>query len=364
MKIPFIEFEYEYETNKKELSNLLENHIVNGDFIGGKNVEIFEQNLCKFLNVKYCVSVGNGTDALMVALAALDLEKKEVIVPSFSFFATSEAVVQVGLEPIFVDINRKDCNIDVNKIEEKINENTGAILPVHLFGNPAEMKKIKELAEKYDLKIVEDVAQSFGTNYCGEKLGTLGDAGCFSFFPTKTLGAYGDGGAIVTNDENIYRKSKMIKNHGAETKYLNEVFGYNSRLDSIQASILNLKLRNIDFWINQRISAGKHYDESFSSIKGIELLDNSNSTFNYYSLLIKDGKRDDFKQYLDTKGISSAIYYPRTLPSLPAHGIDESFPVAEKASEEIISIPIWPNIKQKQLEYVTKTIKEYFDYKN
>ena len=360
MKVPFIEFDYELEANKKEFSNLLEDHILNGDFIGGSNVAAFEQNLSEYLNVEYCVSVGNGTDALMIALASLNLEKKEVIVPSFSFFATSEAIVQVGLEPVFVDIDLKDCNIDVNKIEEKINENTGAILPVHLFGNSAEMKKIKEIADKYNLKIIEDVAQSFGTKYFNEPLGTIGDAGCFSFFPTKTLGAYGDGGAIVTNNEEIYKKCKMIKNHGAETKYLNEVFGYNSRLDSIQASILNLKLAKIDLWIDKRITAGKYYDKKLSSIKGIELLDNSYSTYNYYSLFIKEGRRDEFNNYLGEKGVSSAIYYPRTLPSLPAHGIKEKFSQAEKACEEIISFPIWPNIKQAQLDYICKVTQDFF----
>ena len=361
MKVPFIEFDYELDTNKKELSNLLEKHILNGDFIGGKNVEAFEQNLSEYLNVKYCISVGNGTDALMIALSALNLERKEVIVPAFSFFATSEAIVQVGLEPVFVDIDLKDCNIDVNKIEEKINKNTGAILPVHLFGNSAEMKKIKDLADKYNLKIVEDVAQSFGTKYFNKSLGTIGDAGCFSFFPTKTLGAYGDGGAIVTNDDEIYKKSLMIRNHGAKTKYFNEVFGYNSRLDSIQASILNLKLAKIDLWIDKRINAGKYYDKKLTEIKGIELLDNSNSTYNYYSLFIKEGRRDDFNKHLSDKDVSSAIYYPRTLPSLPAHGIKEKFSQAEKACEEIISIPIWPNIKQSQLDYVCEVIQNFFN---
>lgn len=361
MKVPFIEFDYELETNKKELSNLLEKHILNGDFIGGKNVETFEQNLSEYLNIKYCISVGNGTDALMIALSALNLERKEVIVPSFSFFATSEAIVQVGLEPVFVDIDLKDCNIDVNKIEEKINKNTGAILPVHLFGNSAEMKKIKDLADKYNLKIVEDVAQSFGTKYFNKSLGTIGDAGCFSFFPTKTLGAYGDGGAIVTNDDEIYKKSLMIRNHGAKTKYFNEVFGYNSRLDSIQASILNLKLAKIDLWIDKRINAGKYYDKKLTEIKGLELLDNSNSTYNYYSLFIKEGRRDDFNKHLSDKDVSSAIYYPRTLPSLPAHGIKEKFSQAEKACEEIISIPIWPNIKQSQLDYVCEVIQDFFN---
>ena len=216
----------------------------------------------------------------------------------FLFFATSEAIVQAGLIPIFVDIDSSNCNIDVDKIEDKITPNTGAILPVHLFGNPASMKKILEIAKNYDIKVVEDVAQAFGSELDQKKLGTIGDLGCFSFFPTKTLGAYGDGGAVCTNSDIYAERVKMYKNHGAKTKYFNEVFGYNSRLDSIQASILKLKLQKIDKWIGNRIDAGKYYDTHLNGTEDLVLLNNENSTFNYYSILITQGKKGFVKRFL------------------------------------------------------------------
>tara|TARA_B100001287_G_C22671190_1_gene525342 strand:+ start:1087 stop:2178 length:1092 start_codon:yes stop_codon:yes gene_type:complete len=361
MKVPFIDFDYELDSLKPNFESLFIEHIEKGEFIGGESVNVFEENLRNYLNVEHVITVGNGTDALLISLLSLNLQKKEVIVPSFSFFATSEAIVQAGLIPIFVDIDRTNCNIDVTRIEEKITPNTGAILPVHLFGNSANMNEILKLAKKYDLKIVEDVAQAFGSNYENKKLGTIGDVGCFSFFPTKTLGAYGDAGAIATNNSRFAEQARMYKNHGAKTKYFNEVFGYNSRLDSIQASVLDLKLKNIDNWIEKRIASGKFYDNSFKNQNGLSLLNNKNSTFNYYSVLVSNSKRDLLKEYLSSKEIAVAIYYPKTLPSLPAHSIEESFPVAEKVCNEILSLPLWPGIKEDQLDYVVKSIIEFFN---
>lgn len=360
MQVPIINFEYEYKQFEDEYKTLLRDHILNGQFIGGNSVKNFENNLKNYLGVKYVVTVGNGTDALKIALESLELERKEVIVPAFSFFATSEAIVQANLKPVFIDVNIKDCNIDVEKIEEKINKDTGAILPVHLFGNSSNMEKIIGIAKNYKLKIIEDVAQSFGTEFENKKLGTLGDAGCYSFFPTKTLGAYGDGGAIATNNSKIFERANMLKNHGTKKKYFNEVFGHNSRLDSIQASVLNFKLSIIDQWIQKRIEIGKFYDESFKNIENLVTLENKNSTFNYYSILIKNNKRDLLQQFLESKQISTSIYYPTTLPSLPAHNIKEKFTVAEQITKEIISLPIWPGISNDQLEYVVKSVKEFY----
>ncbi len=360
MKVPFINFDYEMEALGSKYEGLFLDHIHRGEFIGGDSVTSFENSLSNYLGTKNIISVGNGTDALIIGLLSLKLKKREVIVPSFSFFATSEAIVQAGLVPVFVDIDYKDCNIDVSKIESKITENTGAILPVHLFGNSSDMNTIISIAEKYDLMILEDVAQSFGTKYEDKHLGTLGDIGCFSFFPTKTLGAYGDGGAIATDNDEIAEYARMLKNHGSKQKYINEVFGFNSRLDSIQASVLNLKLNHIDTWIEKRILAGKYYDEKLSNLENLKLIDNSNSTYNYYSIYILENKRDHFKNYLDEKNIANAIYYPKTLPSLPAHNSSEKFPVSEKICDEIISLPIWPGISDDELAYVTDSIIKYF----
>jgi len=361
VKVPFIDFSYELEEFENNFSHLLNDHLKKGEFIGGESVKNFEDKLQEYLGVNHVVTVGNGTDALLIALLSLGLKNKEVIVPAFSFFATSEAVVQAGLKPVFVDIEYDNCNIDVSKIEQKITAETGAILPVHLFGNSADMKAIQELSSSYNLKIVEDVAQSFGTKYKNKQLGTIGDFGCFSFFPTKTLGAYGDGGAIATNDSELAETARMYKNHGSKIKYFNEVFGYNSRLDSIQASILSLKLEKIDLWIKKRIEAGKYYDNELKEVEEIALLNNENSSYNYYSLFVKNNQRDSLRDFLSSKNISTAIYYPKTLPSLPAHNESSyDFPIAENICKEIVSLPIWPGIEKKQLIYVIESIKEFF----
>ncbi len=360
MKVPFIDFTFELEGNEKAYSDLLLDHISNGEFIGGKAVKEFEDKLSKFLNIENVISVGNGTDALIIALESLNLEKKEVIVPAFSFFATSEAIVQAGLIPKFIDVSLQDCNINIKEIEKNISKKTGAILPVHLFGKSCDMTPILSIAEENDLKIVEDTAQSFGTMYEQKYLGTIGDVGCFSFFPTKTLGAYGDGGAIVTNDKKIAERARMLKNHGASKKYFNEVIGYNSRLDSIQASFLDMKLKKINELITLRKDAGIFYNKMLEDNENITIVNNHESTFNYYSIIINQGSRDELQTYLTEEGISTSVYYPKTLPSLPAHNIQESFPNAEYISTKIISLPIFPSISESQQIYVVEKLNNYF----
>ncbi len=360
MKVPFIDFSSELEGNEDDYSELLFKHLRNGEFIGGNAVSEFEENLSKYLITENVISVGNGTDALIIALESLELENKEVIVPAFSFFATSEAIVQAGLIPKFIDVSIEDCNIDSAQIENNISENTGAILPVHLFGKSSDMTEISSIADKYNLKIVEDTAQSFGTIYNEKFLGTIGDVGCFSFFPTKTLGAYGDGGAIITNNKKIAERARMLKNHGASKKYYNEIIGYNSRLDSIQASFLNMKLEKINKLISLRKKAGEFYNKILKDNENLTIVSNQDSSFNYYSIIIKNGSRDELQTYLTESEISSTIYYPRTLPSLPAHNIQESFPNAEYLSKNILALPIFPSIKENQQLYVAEKINDFF----
>ena len=360
MKIPFIDFSFELENKEDDYSDLLLKHLRNGEFIGGHAVSEFEENLSKYLNTENVISVGNGTDALVIALESLELENKEVIVPAFSFFATSEAIVQAGLVPKFIDVSIEDCNIDSAQIENNISENTGAILPVHLFGKSSDMAEISSIADKYNLKIVEDTAQSFGTIYNEKFLGTIGDVGCFSFFPTKTLGAYGDGGAIITDNKKIAERARMLKNHGASKKYYNEIIGYNSRLDSIQASFLNMKLEKINKLISLRKKAGEFYNKILKDNKNLTIVDNQDSSFNYYSIIIKNGSRDELQTYLTELEISTTIYYPRTLPSLPAHDIKESFPNAEFLSKNILALPIFPSIRENQQLYVAEKINDFF----
>ena len=360
MKVPFIDFSFELENKEDDYSDLLLKHLRNGEFIGGDAVSEFEDNLSKYLNTENVISVGNGTDALVIALESLELENKEVIVPAFSFFATSEAIVQAGLVPKFIDVSIEDCNIDSAQIENNISENTGAILPVHLFGKSSDMAEISSIADKYNLKIVEDTAQSFGTIYNEKFLGTIGDVGCFSFFPTKTLGAYGDGGAIITDNKKIAERARMLKNHGASKKYYNEIIGYNSRLDSIQASFLNMKLEKINKLISLRKKAGEFYNKILKDNENLTIVGNQDSSFNYYSIIIKNGSRDELQTYLTESEISSTIYYPRTLPSLPAHDVKESFPNAEFLSKNILALPIFPSIQENQQLYVAEKINDFF----
>ena len=242
----FLDLKAQYNSIKEEVNGAIQKVLDSGVFIGGEEVEKLEKNIAEFCETKYAISVNSGTDALFLSLKALGIGKgDEVITTSFSFISTAEVIISLGAKPVFVDINPKTFNINVDKIEEKITEKTKAILPVHLFGQSVEMDRIKELAERYGLKIVEDAAQAIGAKYKDKMIGSLGDAGCFSFYPTKNLGAYGDGGIITTNNEEVYSKIKLLKSHGSskENKYLNLVSGFNSRLDSIQAAILNVKFK-------------------------------------------------------------------------------------------------------------------------
>tara|TARA_B100000287_G_scaffold182831_2_gene172952 strand:+ start:905 stop:2023 length:1119 start_codon:yes stop_codon:yes gene_type:complete len=366
-KIPLVSFKEEFEILKKDYVKSFEDQLDKSQFIGGEAVLEFEEKIKEFLSINEVISVGNGTDALVIGIESVshNLKKKgnKIIVPAFSFFATSEAVVKAGFEPVFVDVFKESGNIDVNQIEERIDDNVIGILPVHLFGKSAEMDKILDLKKKYELFIVEDVAQAFGSKYMDQNLGTIGDVGCFSFFPSKNLGAFGDGGMIITNNKESAKISRMLRNHGAEKKYSNTIFGYNSRLDSIQANFLTIKLEHMNKFLHKRVKVGEYYKELLSSNKNIELMDYENSTFNYFSLCVPE-HRDSLAEYLKDKGISTAIYYPIPLPYLEAHKTQKdksgSYPNADYLSKNILSIPIWPLMENELVEYVVSEIDEYF----
>ena len=368
--IPLVSFKEEMESLKKDFLKAFDEQLDKGEFIGGISVQNFESNFSKYLSTQSTVGVGNGTDALVIALESLKhkykITKGKVIVPSFSFFATSEAIVKAGLDPEFVDVSLDTGNISTQLIEDKINEEVVGILPVHLFGKSSEMGQILDLKNKYNLFIVEDVAQAFGAKYEGKPLGTIGDAGCYSFFPTKILGAFGDGGAIVSDDLEIVEYSKMLRSHGSRIKYSNEIFGYNSRLDSVQARFLDIKLRMIDQMIASRIEIGNYYISKLEGIKDIKFLDYKESVFNYFTFLVPEN-RDKLINYLNSKNISTAIYYPKPLPSLEAHRInndsDSNFPNAKYLSENIMSIPIWPNMSFEIVDIVVNEITNFFNSK-
>ncbi len=367
-RIPLVSFEKEFELLKDEYINSFTKQLEISQFIGGSAVLNFENKIKEYFNIKHAIGVGNGTDALLIALEAIkvknnfDSEKNKIITPAFSFFATSEAVVKAGFEPVFVDVNIETGNIDVNIIEEAIDDNVVGILPVHLFGKSSELDKILQIAKDYNLFVVEDVAQAFGSNYNEKKLGTYGDAGCFSFFPSKNLGAFGDGGMIITNDDDLAKLAKMLRNHGAEKKYQNEIFGYNSRLDSIQANFLSIKLDHIDNFIASRVLIGEHYVENLIDNGSLTLLDYKNSSFNYFTLRTNEN-RSKLISHLDSKGISTAIYYPVPLPNLIAHKNHQNkkeFRNAEILAESIFSLPIWPMMEYSIVDYITKEINEYY----
>jgi dTDP-4-amino-4,6-dideoxygalactose transaminase len=307
---------------------------------------------------------------LQFGLLACGVESgDEVITTPFTFIATAEAITQCGAVPVFVDIDPVTYNIDPTKIEFKITDRTKAILPVHLYGQAATMKPILELAEKYNLLVIEDCAQSLGSEYMGKKTGSLGDASCFSFFPSKILGAYGDGGIVTTSNPEIAEKIKMLRNHGCKEKYYHLIPGFNSRLDNLQAAILRVKLKYIDSWIEKRQKATEVYAHYLKEVNNIALpyiAPNRNHVFNYYTIRLKNSQknRNQLQQHLRAQNIASAIYYPVSLHLQDVYRHlkykKDDFPESEKAQEEVLSLPVYPELTEEQISNVAKAINKFF----
>lgn len=361
MIIPLVDLKSQYLSIKEEIDGAIQNVIMDSSFIGGKYLKTFEENFAKYIGVKYCIGVGNGTDAIFIALKQAGIkEKDEVITAANSFIATSEAITMTGARVVFVDCDEVTYNIDVNKIEEVITEKTKAIVPVHIYGQPAEMDKILKIAKKHRLIVVEDAAQSHGAIYKGENIGALGDLACFSFFPGKNLGAYGDGGAVVTNNEELSAKVRMYANHGRVEKYNHEFEGINSRLDSLHAAILDVKLRYLEKWTERRRSIAKTYNEELKDIVKIPTaLPDARHVYHLYVIRLKS--REKIKKILSEKGISTGIHYPIPLPFLNAYKYlkhkPSDFPVAYALKDEILSLPIYGDMSDNQVEYVIEQIK-------
>lgn len=382
MKIPILNLKLQYQNLKSEIDEAIANVLDSTQFILGSEVTLLEAEIANYLGVKYAIGVNSGTDALIIALRALNIgEGDEVITTPFSFYATAESISMVRAKPVFVDINPNTFNIDINQIEKQITSETKAILPVHLYGKPAGMAQILEIAKKYNLKIIEDSAQAFGAMYYGNCLdcenscseiaqqtinknyvGSIGDVGAFSFYPTKNLGAYGDGGMIVTNDEAIADLAKMLRNHGAKKTYHNEMLGYNSRLDSIQAAILRVKLKYIDNWNQVRRNIAKKYNELLIDIPEIITPKfTKGHVFHQYTIRIINGKRNQLKEYLASQGIGSMIYYPIPQNQLPVYKDKyQPLPISMKLAEEVLSLPIWVELKSEEIEQVVVAIKRFF----
>lgn len=350
-KIPVLDLRPEINSLWEELTSAIEGVLRSGQFIMGPNVKAFEEEAAAYLGVRHAVGVNSGTDALVIALHAAGIgEGDEVITTPFTFFATAEAVSRLGATPVFVDIDPLTFNINPDLIEPAVTPRTKAILPVYLYGQAADMDPIMEVAKKYGLKVIEDTAQAFGGEYKGKKLGTIGDAGCFSFFPSKNLGAFGDGGLIATDDDEIAERARMLRVHGAKKKYYNEVIGYNSRLDALQAAILRVKLPYIDGWNEGRRRAAERYNELLKDVPGIVTpyeAEYAKHVYHQYTVRILNGRRNAVKEHLAEQGIATMVYYPVPVHQLPVYAQNAvTLPEAEKAAGEVLSLPIWPGITE------------------
>lgn len=365
--IPFVDLGAQYKSIKSEIDTAIEQCIAEGNFIKGKAVELFENRFADYLGAEYCLGCGNGTDALEIILSSLGIGSgDEVIVPALSWISTAEAVNNVGAEPVFVDINPFTYTIDTSLIAEKITINTRAIIPVHLYGCPADMKEIVRIAAEYKIHIIEDCAQAHGAEYFDKKVGTFGIASAFSFFPSKNLGAFGDAGAIVTNSQHLYETARKISNHGQlKTKHDHSRIGRNSRLDSLQASILNIKLTHLDIWNFKRNNIAAFYLKQLAANKKINLpqiQDNTKHVFHLFVIRCKN--RERLANILDEKNISWAVHYPTPLPFLEAYKYKKhessEYPVSSKITNEIISLPMFPELSEDQLNIICNQILENF----
>lgn len=364
-KIPFLDMKSPYEELKNELDDAYKRVMKSGWYILGKEVESFEQEFAAYCGARYCVGLGNGLDALHLILRGYGIGKgDEVIVPSNTYIATWLAVSYAGAKPIPVEPDPQTYNLDPNRIEVSITTHTRAILPVHLYGQTADMTPIRILAEKYDLCVIEDAAQAQGACYSGRFSGNLGDAAGFSFYPGKNFGAFGDAGAVVTNDQQLAEKIRMLRNYGSKVKYYNEIKGYNSRLDEMQAAFLRVKLKHLDEWNVRRKRIATQYLKSLAGIQDITLPYTPDwASPNWHIFPIRHSKRDDLQKYLRNKGVDTLIHYP-----VPPHLSDAysdfdmpkgNFPIAESIAATELSLPMGPHLSLEKVEYVVNVIMDY-----
>lgn len=362
--ISLVDLTAQYHSIKKEIDAAVLSTLESGHFILGPQVVKFEESIASYLGVKHAIGLASGTDALVIAMRALNIgEGDEVIIPAYTFFATAGTVMSVGAKPVIVDIDPQSYQINVGKIEAAITSNTKAIIPVHLYGHPSEMNPILEIARRYGLKVIEDNAQGYGAEYLGRKTGAMGEVGCLSFFPTKNLGAYGDGGMVVTNDEALAEQMRMLRAHGWKKKYYSEMVGYNSRLDAIQAAILQAKFAHLDEWNDKRRELAKRYNEHLTPFGIVTPVEREWAKHVYHLYIIRSTKRDDLQAFLKEKGIASEVYYP--IPphlSVPCrkYGYKEGdFLHAENAAKETLALPLYPELTLKQQDEVIAAVKEF-----
>ncbi len=367
-----VDLKGQYLKIKNEVDNSIQNVIENTAFINGNEVQKFRKNLATYLNVKHVITCANGTDALQIALMSLNLEiGDEVIVPAFTYVATAEVIALLNLKPVLVDVDSETFNIDIEEIENAISPKTKAIVPVHLFGQCANMEAIMGIAKKHNLYVIEDNAQAIGANYLMEngevhKSGTIGDIGCTSFFPSKNLGCFGDGGAIFTNNDELANKLQIIANHGQNKKYYHQKIGVNSRLDTIQAAVLNVKLKELDNYCNARRKAADFYTEKLINIPYLQVpinAENSTHVFHQYTLIVNDGIRDKLKKYLNDNNIPANIYYPMSLNKQEAFKdisrVVGDLDNTENLCDSVLSLPMHTELDDEQLKYICDKILEF-----
>ncbi len=359
--VPMVDLKKQFQGIKDEIFGVLAEILESSHYILGSKVSEFEEKVADYHYVNNAIGVASGTDALHLSIDALDIgEGDEVITSPFTFFATVEAILYTGAVPVFVDVEPDTLNIDVKQIEAHITKKTKSILPVHLFGHPADMEKILEIAKKYRLKVIEDCAQSFGAELNGRKAGSFGDAGCFSFYPSKNLGGYGDGGMITLNNPKVAEKIRELRNHGSSGAYRHKRVGFNSRLDEIQAGILLVKFKHIDEYNSQRRRNAARYNALLSD-KIICPTEKKGAYHVYHQYTIMSRKRNKIQQSLREKGISSVVYYPVPLHlqgALKFLGYKKGdFPVAEKAAREVLSLPMYPELEEPTIIKIAKIIK-------
>ena len=372
-KIQMVDLKKQYEAIKTEVDAAMQQVIDTTAFINGPEVKTFANELADYMGVKHCIPCANGTDALQIALMALELQEgDEVLVPTFNYVATAEVIALLKLKPVFIDVDPDSFTLSLQDAAKKVTERTKAIMPVHLFGQAAPMAAVVRFAQQYNLFIVEDNAQAIGSDYYlpdgnSAKAGTIGHIGTTSFFPSKNLGCYGDGGAIFTNDDALAAALRCIASHGQAQKYIFSKVGVNSRLDSLQAALLRIKLQHLDQYNNARLAAANYYDKALSEVEGVETplrLNYSSHVFHQYTLKVKEGKRDALKNDLAEHGIPSMIYYPKPLHLQEAYAYlghqEGDFPIAEQLCNDVLSLPIHTELTEEQLIFITQKVKAFF----
>lgn len=360
-EIRMVDLKLQYLRLKNEIDAAMAEVVNSTQFIKGPQVKLFENNLAKYLSCKHVIGCANGTDSLQIAMMALGLQEgDEVITASFTYVATAEVIALLKLKPVLVEVNPDTFTIDPSAIEAAVTSKTKAIVPVHLFGQCADMEAIMKIAVKHNLYVIEDNAQAIGADFLfangtKKKSGTIGNVGSTSFFPSKNLGCYGDGGALNTNEDELAKKMRMVANHGQSVQYVHDEIGVNSRLDTLQAAVLEIKLKHLDDFAARRRTVADFYDSAFQGLKNIQTpvrAKNSTHVFHQYTLLLKDGNRDEVRKKLEAKGIPSMVYYPIPLHKQKAYLTEGSFTITEELCKNVLSLPIHTEFEKEELEFI------------